>query len=728
MSDATLPKNDGLERTTDTPRVKQQLVLTTASPLNVWRRSLPLLLTCFLIIGIFPFFQSETPPSTALCAKASGFHQVPAFFGPATRLRRYKDWSSSNGEARSSTNFKFLGFLNPPFTVLAQSPWAVACFSPHPFLCPSSSFSHPFSANFYCIIAVLQGNYAPFLCKKQLFGFFTNQSFEPFLLQRQVLPPDPSMTTPSPTIPAPAARQTVPPPPPLPPNYLGSSPLGVNVASLLHCAITADRARHEHARTLEKWQKTAQMEDINRRARLRRQFEKREEKKFKMPSAGDGLAFTRASLPVMKRQLKLLLEMHNKSAFSGTTAFIASLREMRESWVPDVKAIFRGACPGTWKPSFGTWDTSAGMVTDAQRADLVAMAKKMFAADEPDIRHDALTCLEILEGPGTVAQRLLAVQASSWHFEVEDVFLALENAEGAKVWHPILHIFFSDEVTPEVLRRVKEGLRDKAQVGEFLLPELELGSTIATEAQAWDQAFLRAVDRGIHSAEARAAARMVVDETAPMSEQELRVLRGALHNTEFQALSNNTAWCRAVFGREQGPATLDLPEDLEEYELVGVVATVVNSPVVQEVGLSTMILDTIRGTGKRMDQHPERVSVQDLKLQRGAQTAKQGEGGIIPEGRDVVFRATWCKGLRALLNNRRQVEVEGVVMTFCLKLLPQSQRPVISFPSDAIQNGFRCGFLMAAFLLVGLGSRVSTSASCLCESCICYANTLQISF
>ena len=188
-----------------------------------------------------------------------------------------------------------------------------------------------------------------------------------------------------------------------------------------------------------------------------------------------------------------------------------------------------------------------------------------------------------------------------------------------------------------------------------------------------DRAFLKAVDRGVHSHGVRKAAQMVVDETAPMSEQELRLLRGALRNTEFQALSNNSAWCRAVFGREQSCVALDLPEGLEEYEMVGVVATVTNSPVVQEVGLTTMILDTIRGTGKRADKHLERVSVQDLKLQRGAQTARQGEGGIIPEGRDVVFRASWCRGLRALLNNRRQVEVEGVTMTFCLKL-PRDQQ------------------------------------------------------
>ena len=33
---------------------------------------------------------------------------------------------------------KFFGFLYPPFTVLAQSPWAAACLSPHPSLCPET--------------------------------------------------------------------------------------------------------------------------------------------------------------------------------------------------------------------------------------------------------------------------------------------------------------------------------------------------------------------------------------------------------------------------------------------------------------------------------------------------------------------------------------------------------------------------------------------------------------
>ena len=421
--------------------------------------------------------------------------------------------------------------------------------------------------------------------------------------------------------PTPPARTAIPLPPPLPPNYLGKTQFGGHVAALLGCANAADRARHEHALKLKKWQKTAQPEDLNRRLRLRRQFEKREAKGFILPATGGGLPFKRAGLVIMKRQLRTLLEINQQCATTGAVSFMGGLRALGHAIVPDVRAILRGACPTTWKSATGTFDVAGGAaMTEVQRQEVVVMAKMLLTGNVPDIRHDALTCLKILEGQGTLGQRIAAVQSSAWHFEVEDVFLAITTAKGGKVWHPILHLFFEEERTAETVRRVKEGMRVKSGKTEFLEPELVMGEGILTEEQTWKQAFSDTVNREIHDGDTRKAARLIMEETTEMTELELKALRGALRSTEFQDLSNNSAWCRALFGQEQSAVTLDFPENLEEYEMVSVVATCINSPLVQEVGITSLISKVIKGEGKRADQHPDRVTVQELKLQRGAQS------------------------------------------------------------------------------------------------------------
>ena len=52
-------------------------------------------------------------------------------------------------------------------------------------------------------------------------------------------------------------------------------------------------------------------------------------------------------------------------------------------------------------------------------------------------------------------------------------------------------------------------------------------------------------------------------------------------------------------------------------------------------------------------------------------------------GGEVVFKASWCRGLRALLNGDRHVTIKGMTMTFCLKV-PRDQHLPLNRNSTSV--------------------------------------------
>jgi hypothetical protein len=478
----------------------------------------------------------------------------------------------------------------------------------------------------------------------------------------------------------------MPPPPPLPVNFLDRTELGRKVEGLLAVSITADRARATRAKLIEAWQLRATNADINRRTRLRRQFERRTATGFRAPDAGNAGALKRGSRGVLRQQYQLIVEAHNRTAAmpeaEASVQFLGAMKLAAANfpWAADARALFRTVCAGAWKSSTGTWEMGA-CVNGTQRHALFSMAtaKHAAAVDATDMTHDANVCLEILDGMGTTGDKLKALQALELDFEIEDSFAATTTKQGAKIWHPASHKFFAEEVTPEAVRRLREELRFKAKTAPYWEPELIMGSPeLLDEDQMWESVFLQQTDANVHDNEVRRAAHFIVASTLMISADELRALRGSLRGTQFQELSNNSSWCRALFGQQQSTYDLEFP-DFEEYEMVEVIGSAANTQAesVQEVGITTLVKNAILGAGRAVDRYPERVSVQDMRILSGAENTSQCEGGVMTtSGGEVVFKAAWCRGTRALLNGDRTVAVKGMAMTFALRLPREQQLPL----------------------------------------------------
>ena len=99
------------------------------------------------------------------------------------------------------------------------------------------------------------------------------------------------------------------------------------------------------------------------------------------------------------------------------------------------------------------------------------------------MRHDLLLCLEILEGPGSLPEKLAYVQSVEWQLETEDCFAALG------LWHPIKHEFLAGTVTAVSVKALKDEMKRRADPA-YINPEKKMGDGhLFTPEQVWDRQF-----------------------------------------------------------------------------------------------------------------------------------------------------------------------------------------------------------------------------------------------
>lgn len=202
----------------------------------------------------------------------------------------------------------------------------------------------------------------------------------------------------------------------------------------------------------------------------------------------------------------------------------------------EIATIMHVSALGHWQPALqtlssippGLWE-----LVDSQLSSLLT------PSGVPQ-RLDLITCLEILYGPGLIRDKIRYIQSAQWHFEVEDIFMAVAvtaaSGRSRGIWRPMQHEFQTLDLDPTALAAISTDLVLRV-ASTYHNPE----TTPDSPDEVWRSTF-RTLARREHSRPVAAVAQAVLKRTPCLPDVE-KDMRRVLRLTEFHSDSLNSAWC-----------------------------------------------------------------------------------------------------------------------------------------------------------------------------------------
>ena len=444
---------------------------------------------------------------------------------------------------------------------------------------------------------------------------------------------------------------------------------------LAFAAEKADAAAADQILIRKEWQDHAQPTDRRRRVRIWQEAHKRL----------DNMGFVRplppTGSPVLQRAFRAQIRVQCTELVQLDTnlqdidTFMATLREGQASMTLDLRAIMRWAAPGVWNSARSSF-LPGKTVTKGQRASMVKMAKALLAA--PVMRHEMYCMMEILDGPGSLADKWASIESAEWEPEAEDVLQCVG------IWHNKSHRILREKVGADTVQELKKELARRSKP-KYILPETIDGTgELLTEDAQWQRVFTEQMSEHCLNPEARQQARLMLGKARPLTAEQHKDIRTVMRGTDLHENVKNSAFCRMMMGRTPLSPSLEWPDDFTEYDYVNMEVNGVHHTV-QPAALQTVLEEQMRGEGKERDKQASKVRVQDLRMLSGPKAAAACEDGVPVLGRTAVFKATWCEGTRQLLTGERKVKVgpgdKGV--SFGVKL-PREQMLTLDRSTTAV--------------------------------------------
>eukprot|EP00961_Rhodomonas_salina_P000125 1264-Rhodomonas_salina.1 len=226
-------------------------------------------------------------------------------------------------------------------------------------------------------------------------------------------------------------------------------------------AKAASDARAEQDSVVRAWmaeKADTKLNAVNRRVNLRSCIARR--------AATEG--FTRPEA-MADAECRVLRRAATPASLAGAVAELRDLRTSIQSdnefWAAvqekpltaEIAAIMCVSAPGHWQPASqtlssippGLWE-----LVDSQLSSLTPSGVPQ--------RLDLVTCLEILDGPGLIRDKIRYIQSAQWHFEVEDVFMAVAvtaaSGRSRGIWRPLQHELQTLDLDPTALAAIRADL------------------------------------------------------------------------------------------------------------------------------------------------------------------------------------------------------------------------------------------------------------------------------
>ena len=241
-----------------------------------------------------------------------------------------------------------------------------------------------------------------------------------------------------------------------------------SLRALAPAATAASEARSAQEQIVRDWtaeKDNLQLNVVNRRQNLRSCITRRTASlDFHRPTAmlDSAAVLRRAETPAqMAAAISTLREL--RQSLLSDAEFWTAVQEA--TWIAEIAALLHIANPAHWQ--------SVSQSYSFVPADLWTVVEpQLTLLTEPGgipQRLELVVCLEILNGPGSMADKLGYIQSVAWHFEVEDVFTAVTlDTPGIRprgVWRPLQHEFVSLDLDHRAITAIRADLMRRAGNG-----------------------------------------------------------------------------------------------------------------------------------------------------------------------------------------------------------------------------------------------------------------------